>query len=802
MPAPAAVSANASAFGVLVRWEPPQDGWTADSAVLEKSVDGGATWTELATLPAVVGGTGQFADTSGLPPSGSAQYRVHFVAGGMAGQTSAGAVATRASQSIVVTGPVRSGSMNADSRHPAYFLPDAVKGPWSAAPDGASMVVRTDDGTGTLPYNLRVLPTLGSTTMGTVVASSAMPYTSLSWSPDGARLAWRTYDRSVSRETLFLGSTRAGTTPTDTGISDFHERAWLPDSRTLVGVHLGRAAFYDTETRTFRDTPLAATDVALSPDARHILVETNDSNLTRTYHDVYSFDPNTLLLTDGVRTDKPYETFLRPSFSPDGSRLLARGRYSMVEAPVSPEGTVGATVALAPDEGDLPDAMWIGFRPTLTPVRSAAGVVKSLTIGSARMAAGTAYTCALDAGPATACAGSWAPPATLEGGRHTLFVTAREPSGRVAYATSTWATQTGGFTSVAPKRVLDTRTGTGAPKRQLGPGGTVTLTVPGLPADATAVALNVTATRPSTATFLTLYPADRARPGTSSVNAAAGQTIANLVTVGVAPGGTVKVTNAKGAVDVVADLAGYYSSSKGSRYTGIAPQRILDTRNGIGSSLGPIGPADERGLVWHSSLPSRPTALSLTVTATAPTTGGYFTVYPNTPTPPTASNVNFTAGQTVANHVEAALDLAGVSTLLNAKGYAHAVADVSGYFSSDGAALTSITPRRVLDTRFGIGAPRARVPKGGAVVLSLPGLPPGASAAIVNLTAVAPDRAGYLTAYPTGQARPATSNVNFANGQTIASSTTVTLGTDGRAVIASPVAGVDMVVDLVGFYAF
>lgn len=46
----------------------------------------------------------------------------------------------------------------------------------------------------------------------------------------------------------------------------------------------------------------------------------------------------------------------------------------------------------------------------------------------------------------------------------------------------------------APVRILDTRTGTGGHPGQAGPGETVTLAVPGLPADATAVAINLTGT--------------------------------------------------------------------------------------------------------------------------------------------------------------------------------------------------------------------------------------------------------------------------------------------------------------------
>ena len=115
-----------------------------------------------------------------------------------------------------------------------------------------------------------------------------------------------------------------------------------------------------------------------------------------------------------------------------------------------------------------------------------------------------------------------------------------------------------GFTGRAPTRVLDTRVGTGAPKVKLGPGATLTLAVPGLPVGVTAVALNVTVTGPTAASYLTVYPGGQPRPTASNLNFAAGQTIANMVLVPVGPGGTVTFYNAAGTVDVVADLVGSF----------------------------------------------------------------------------------------------------------------------------------------------------------------------------------------------------------------------------------------------------
>jgi len=113
--------------------------------------------------------------------------------------------------------------------------------------------------------------------------------------------------------------------------------------------------------------------------------------------------------------------------------------------------------------------------------------------------------------------------------------------------------------------VLDTRSGVGAPAAQVGPGGTVTLTVPNLPAGTTGVVLNLTATGLNgvDATYISACPAAQALSTcvqTSALNPNRGVTIANELTVPVAPDGKVLLYNSGGNIDLVADLAGSYTS--------------------------------------------------------------------------------------------------------------------------------------------------------------------------------------------------------------------------------------------------
>ncbi|MGE0879954.1 MAG: hypothetical protein AB7L13_22410 [Acidimicrobiia bacterium] len=119
----------------------------------------------------------------------------------------------------------------------------------------------------------------------------------------------------------------------------------------------------------------------------------------------------------------------------------------------------------------------------------------------------------------------------------------------------------GQFTGMAPRRVLDTRSGQGG-VTTLGAGQEVTLLVNGtngIPADAVTVVFNVTVVNPSEGGFLTVWQSSLTpRPNTSNVNFVANQTVANLSTIRIGAGGTIKLYNSAGNSDVLLDVVGYY----------------------------------------------------------------------------------------------------------------------------------------------------------------------------------------------------------------------------------------------------
>ena len=124
-----------------------------------------------------------------------------------------------------------------------------------------------------------------------------------------------------------------------------------------------------------------------------------------------------------------------------------------------------------------------------------------------------------------------------------------------------WFPRGSGFHPIVPARILDTRTGNGAPEAKVGQSGLVELQVSGrggVPTDAKSAVLNVTATEADAVSYLTVWPAGQGRPDSSSLNTSPGLTVPNLVITKLGKGGVVDLYNAFGTVHVIADVVGWF----------------------------------------------------------------------------------------------------------------------------------------------------------------------------------------------------------------------------------------------------
>ena len=357
---------------------------------------------------------------------------------------------------------------------------------------------------------------------------------------------------------------------------------------------------------------------------------------------------------------------------------------------------------------------------------------------------------------------------------------------------------------LTPVRILDTRTGTAL-------AGNATMDVAvgganGVPANATAAVINVTATNTTAASYLTVYPKGASRPLASTLNWTAGKSVPNLTEIALGAGGMLTVYNAYGNADVVFDVNGYFSAPTlvcppDGLYRALQPSRILDTRTTAhvaGNSTIDVQVTGVGGVGATAE------AVTLNLTETNATAASYITAYPTGAARPLASNVNFVAGQTVPNRVVVKLGTGGMITLYNAYGNVDLIADVNGWFTDNsgstlatgsGDVFVGTTPNRILDTRGG-GA----IPGNSFMTLTVAGVPASAHAAVLNVTVTNPTAASYLTVWPDGASRPLASDLNFVGGLTVANLVVVQLGGASKVDIYNAYGSVDVVVDLVGWY--
>ncbi|MGC9501209.1 peptidoglycan recognition protein family protein [Streptomyces sp. WG7] len=403
---------------------------------------------------------------------------------------------------------------------------------------------------------------------------------------------------------------------------------------------------------------------------------------------------------------------------------------------------------------------------------------------------------------------------TIEGyGAHTVAVRATHTSGKVTTSAPVTVTVPGPktFKPVTPTRLMDTRSGLGVAKAKVGSGDEVVLQVTGngvVPSTGVgAVVLNVTATNPTSTSYVSVYPNGTERTSASNLNFTAGRTIPNLVVVPVIDG-KVRFYNHAGTVDLIADVTGYYTTgTDGSTHVNIGPKRLMDTRYGIGVAKAAVGP---RGTVTLpvagvQGVPAEGvTAVVLNVTATNPTSSSYVSVYPDGTTRTSASNLNFTAGQTIPNLVVVPV-VNGKVNFYNHAGTVDLIADITGYFTSgtEGASHINIGPKRLMDTRYGIGVPKAAVGPQGTVTLPVAGVQgvpaEGVTAVVLNVTATNPTSSSYVSVYPDGTTRTSASNLNFTAGQTIPNLVVVPV-VNGNVTFYNQWGSVDLIADITGYF--
>lgn len=355
-----------------------------------------------------------------------------------------------------------------------------------------------------------------------------------------------------------------------------------------------------------------------------------------------------------------------------------------------------------------------------------------------------------------------------------------------------------GLVTISPKRVLDTRTDIGSSQGRRKAGSTTSVDLNGaVPDGVAAVVLNVTVTDATGPGFVTVGSGVGAPLTASNLNFVKGQVVANQVIAQATFGSGPSLYLGVSAADLIVDVTGYYPT--GSAYRPLTPARVLDTRRGSEPAAKSV---TKLTLAGRAGIPTTGVAAAvLNVTAVDPAGPGFVTAYPAGAARPTASNLNYGKGAVVPAMVIAPLGSGGAIDLYTlAK--AGLVVDVAGWIPTE-RNYHSLTPARLVDTRIGLGAPEGKVPGNTQITLQAAGhggVPAtGVTAVEVNVTAVAPSQAGFVTAF-SGGIRPVASTVNYATGQIVANSATVRLSSAGGLNLYTGWGATDLVVDVVGYW--
>jgi alpha-tubulin suppressor-like RCC1 family protein len=390
-------------------------------------------------------------------------------------------------------------------------------------------------------------------------------------------------------------------------------------------------------------------------------------------------------------------------------------------------------------------------------------------------------------------------PALAAGGSGTLPMMELSQSDTVVPAPATGDMQplaSSLITPLSPTRAVDTR---GGSPLQAGWVGTAVIGgLFGVPLTAAGVVLNVTATQPVGGGHLRVYPCGQAVPNASTLNYAAGASVANSSIIALGTQGKICIYSPT-QTHVIVDVTGYFPA--GAALSTLPPVRVADTRAGQpvafpvtkvplggGATLQvPIGGA--------SGVPANASAVVVNVTATQPVGGGHLRVYPCGQAVPNASTLNYGAGASVAAGAIVGLGSNGRICVYSPT-QTHVLVDVSGYFPA-GAPYSPLMPVRAVDTRTG-----QAVPSGWALSVVIGGsygVPASAAAVVVNVTATQPVGGGHLRVYPCGQAVPNASTLNYGAGASVANSAIVALGTAGKVCVYTPTT-THIIVDVTGYF--
>lgn len=363
---------------------------------------------------------------------------------------------------------------------------------------------------------------------------------------------------------------------------------------------------------------------------------------------------------------------------------------------------------------------------------------------------------------------------------------------------------TAAYTPVGPLRLADTRNAVcGCSRVDVS---TLRVDIVGrddIPPDVSAVAVTVTALPTATPAFVTVYPSGVERPLASTLNTRVDRVTSNSTIVPVGEDGAIELFRLAPG-DLVVDVTGGFvpaASARAGRFVSVTAQRLVDTRT-PGDGGAPLGRHDDLTIPIPAGVEPDASALVVNVTSVGETAPGYLSVRPAGSPVRTTSFMNLDGtGQATAASLIVPVSAAGFTVRSLTGG--HVIVDLTGWFTGSTAADSTnglfrpLAPTRILDTR--LGGPRLH--PGGTIEFPIDVDASGQAVAsvVTNVTVTDSDRAGFVSAFPAGTARPATSTVNPAFWNHTVANAAITRVSD-RGLAYWSLAGTDLVVDLAGWF--
>lgn len=247
---------------------------------------------------------------------------------------------------------------------------------------------------------------------------------------------------------------------------------------------------------------------------------------------------------------------------------------------------------------------------------------------------------------------------------------------------------------LTPARFLDTRSigetidGVSQAAGPTLPGSEIELQVGGrngVPLDAEAVIVNVTAVGATETGFVTVHPCVEPRPNTASLNHVAGVNRGNELLASLDASGKLCIYTSA-AIELTADVVGHVEA--GTSLTAIEPARLLDTRE-IGETIdsqfagGGKRAADTElslPVIGRAGVPVGAKGVVLNVTVVGPEATGFVTVDPCAELRPNTASLNYVPGINGGNEIIASLDADG-KVCLYTSAATHLAVDIVGYLA-------------------------------------------------------------------------------------------------------------------------